>query len=359
MGSALMHNYNGRGGREMKGRLCRKDSGGGQRGKLTFRLGEFVMRRHLVFSLVLTLFISTPIWAASVVLPQTGQTVCYDASRNIISCQNTRQDGALMSGVGWPVPRFVDNNNETISDKLTNMVWTKNADAPDAGLCAMPLAMKWQEALDYIGCLNSISYLAANDWALPNVNQLESLINFQQSQNSQWLTTAGFQNVQNANYWTSDTFIADPAKAWAISINDGVNARDNKLSSENHVWPVRIAPDFIVTYVGAPSTAATGQQVTIPVTYKNIGIGSTYQNVSLQIYLSTDNVITTSDTKLTGLMVSPLAPGAEATVNWPVTIPSVTSGTYYIGAIVDYNSTIPESNETNNALAASTATQIN
>ena len=52
-------------------------------------------------------------------VPKTGQTTSY----------GTRDDGALEKGVAWPTPRFTDNNNGTITDNLTKLIWMKNAQA--------------------------------------------------------------------------------------------------------------------------------------------------------------------------------------------------------------------------------------
>ena len=49
---------------------------------------------------------------------QTGQTT------SIV----TGDDGYYEKGVSWPVPRFVDNGNGTITDNLTGLIWQK---APD------------------------------------------------------------------------------------------------------------------------------------------------------------------------------------------------------------------------------------
>ncbi|HEX9007296.1 MAG TPA: CARDB domain-containing protein [Bacteroidota bacterium] len=49
--------------------------------------------------------------------------------------------------------------------------------------------------------------------------------------------------------------------------------------------------------------------------------------------------------------VTGLAPGASNTDKTTVTLPSsVAAGTYYIGAIADYNNQVTEKVETNNAL---------
>jgi DNA-binding beta-propeller fold protein YncE len=43
-----------------------------------------------------------------------------------ISCADG-DDGALQKGVVWPIPRFTDNQNGTVTDNLTGLMWIKNA----------------------------------------------------------------------------------------------------------------------------------------------------------------------------------------------------------------------------------------
>jgi subtilase family serine protease len=116
---------------------------------------------------------------------------------------------------------------------------------------------------------------------------------------------------------------------------------------------ISYGPDLIVTAVTPPSNAVTGQSITMPVTIKNQG--STSANYFYTtLYLSTDSAITTADSYLGNVStMSPLAPGAQVTMNYTVVVPSVTAGNYYIGAIVDYDNRIGESSEINNSLAGS------
>ncbi len=58
---------------------------------------------------------------------KTGQTKCYDASGTEISCSGTGQDGAYQNGATWPNPRFTYNENGTVKDNLTGLIWLKNA----------------------------------------------------------------------------------------------------------------------------------------------------------------------------------------------------------------------------------------
>lgn len=68
-------------------------------------------------------------------------------------------------------------------------------------------------------------------------------------------------------------------------------------------------------------------------------------------YISTDAVITTSDTYLDGNFNSTEVQGAGASFNWggpTLQVPALSPGTYYIGLIIDRTNVVAESNETNN-----------
>jgi subtilase family serine protease len=111
-------------------------------------------------------------------------------------------------------------------------------------------------------------------------------------------------------------------------------------------------PDLTATSVTYPSSANTGDVITMTAVVKNIGTGTSYRGSYTGIYLSTDSVITTSDSYLGRCYAGTLAAGAEHTCTITYTIPSTLSGTYYIGAIADYsNMEIDETNEMNNSLA--------
>jgi len=119
---------------------------------------------------------------------QTGQKTTYA----------TGDDGDLEKGVFWPVPRFTDHGNGTITDNLTGLMWTKNANLAGG-------AKFWQEALDYVKSINSGAGLGGyHDWRLPNRKELFSLID-----HSKWdpalPASDPFQNVQSDCYWSSTT----------------------------------------------------------------------------------------------------------------------------------------------------------
>ena len=195
--------------------------------------------KHLhVFTLAVIMLISTvlPAVCASIKLPETGQTRCYDEIGTIIDCAGTGQDGEIKAGVAWPTPRFKSNGDQTITDNLTGLVWTQDANAPGPESCVSQKYMTWQEALDYAACLNRINYLGFSDWRIPNRKEMASLSNMGETDNAAWLRSNGFINVDQNIYWTSTNSSQRTSYGWVCSA--GHISTPSKSSVYNS-WPVR------------------------------------------------------------------------------------------------------------------------
>ncbi len=110
-------------------------------------------------------------------------------------------------------------------------------------------------------------------------------------------------------------------------------------------------PDLTTTAVSSPTTAMTGQQITVNATVKNQG-QSNAGAFTVDVYLSGgDAVITAGDYYFGKITVASLAVGAQQDVSLAVTVPEIPAGTYYIGAVADRSNSVAETDETNNALA--------
>jgi hypothetical protein len=180
-------------------------------------------------------------------VPDTGQTLCWDEDGNSRPCAGTGEDGEFQAGVAWPTPRFTDNGDGTVTDNLTGLIWLKDANCP--------ATKTWQEALDWVASFNTTpiactEYAARTftDWRLPNVRELQSLVDYRfynpslsnTAGTGQWAEGDPFWGVvQEDSHWSSTTF---PAfyfdSAWAMLIHYG----DAGLTSKNltkSVWPVR------------------------------------------------------------------------------------------------------------------------
>ncbi len=182
------------------------------------------MNKTLAAILLIITISAAPCFAGTVQLPKTGQMSTYEIN----------DDGALQKGVAWPDPRFVDNGNGTVTDKLTGLVWLKNASCIEGS---------WSVALKKAGSLAAgqcglTDGSIAGQWRLPNVTELESLFNAGNSNNASWLISQGFSNVQAGHYWSSTTYAPYTVSAWYVSMADGHTYWGDKTLS-NNIWPVR------------------------------------------------------------------------------------------------------------------------
>ena len=108
---------------------------------------------------------------------------------------------------GYGVNKLNDNGNGTITDATTGLMWSK-ADSANP--------MNWQDALAWIAAKNASNHLGHNDWRLPNVKELQILLDYSRApdvSNSPAIDPI-FQSTQIANeagqvdwpaYWSSTT----------------------------------------------------------------------------------------------------------------------------------------------------------
>lgn len=160
----------------------------------------------------------------SVGVQKTGQTISFAAA----------DDGDLMKGRAWPNPRFTDHGNGTVTDHLTGLIWLRHANAFGR--------RNWSEALadcaeleDGVHGLRDGS--AAGDWRLPNVRELQSLIDYGRYIPALPLAHP-FVGERYEGYWTSSTVADKTSSAWRVSLGQGIVYHVHK-GAAYYVWPVR------------------------------------------------------------------------------------------------------------------------
>lgn len=165
-------------------------------------------------------------------LPATGQTLCYGSVGEPIPCAGTGQDGATRCGRPWPVPRF-HMRGDTVIDCLTDLGWLRRADATGQ-------PVRWQDALAAVAQLNE-TCPAATPWRLPNVNELESLVDCA-THSPALPRDAPFTDVRDG-YWSSTTSLFEPDWAWALYADKGAIGVGQKCGTHFFVWAVRDVED--------------------------------------------------------------------------------------------------------------------
>jgi hypothetical protein len=199
------------------------------------------MKRQIkmfMFSTALAMALSVQALAVGMLdLPRTGQTRCYNSTGLEIACSGSGQDGATRTGAPVPVPRFQDNTDGTVTDKLTGLIWLKNAN------CFSP--KDWVESMTITaGLATGVCGLSdgsvAGAWRIPNRNELLSIID---TSNVNPALPSGhpFVNLFNGLYMSSTTVSASPtAYAWGVDLSSGVSSYSSGNKSGGYkMWPVR------------------------------------------------------------------------------------------------------------------------
>lgn len=162
----------------------------------------------------------------TVTLASTGQQLSYGPG----------DDGSLRKGTAWSAgPRFTDNLDGTVTDTLTGLVWLQDAGCLGSQLWSDGVAAANQLASGSCGLSDGS---AAGDWRMPNLAELESLIDASASAQM----NHPFIRVSGGIYWTSTSYyggVGGSDKAWSVQLSDGRYMNDTssniKASSMNLV----------------------------------------------------------------------------------------------------------------------------
>jgi hypothetical protein len=75
----------------------------------------------------------------------------------------------VRGSTGYGINSFTDNHDGTVNDESTGLMWSKE----DSGT-----GFDWQEALAWVQEMNTALYLGHDDWRLPNVKELQSIVDY-------------------------------------------------------------------------------------------------------------------------------------------------------------------------------------
>ena len=105
---------------------------------------------------------------------------------------------------------FRDSGDGTVADRATGLVWSK----ADSGK-----GMNWQEALAWVEKKNSEKYLGRNDWRMPNVKELQSIVDYTRSPDT--TQSAAVDPVFNCTRITNEGGKADYPFYWTSTTHAG------------------------------------------------------------------------------------------------------------------------------------------
>ncbi|MGD8456136.1 MAG: DUF1566 domain-containing protein [Anaerolineales bacterium] len=179
------------------------------------------------------------------VSPGTGSMVTLDDLMAEALATRCNCASGTLYGTRWCI-----NGDGTVTDLTTCLVWLQDANCLDVfgNVDKSSGTLTWDDAMAWTGVLrNSYCNLSdgsrREDWEVPTAPQLVALTDNSKPEYVQAGSPGPFINVQNANYWTSSTYVAyDFHHAIYVRLGNGtsgVEAYDDGLLEYYYVWPVR------------------------------------------------------------------------------------------------------------------------
>lgn len=155
-------------------------------------------------------------------IEKTGQTKVYRIG----------DDGYYQKGAPAEGPRFTDNDNGTVTDNATGLMWVKDPMAAGTG----GSNFRWNSAIDIC---EDLVYAGYDDWRLPNINELESIVDHSRTLNGVMYEEI---DVVGSSYcaWSSTTRENRSADAFFVHFGYGNKDSESKLTAAGmSVRPVR------------------------------------------------------------------------------------------------------------------------
>lgn len=172
--------------------------------------------------------------------PASGQRIPYGARRAGDRIASVPDDGMLRSGAP---PSFIDNRDGTITDAATGLMWEKKCDGCD-GLHDVRRQARWSSAHDEtvwdwlaaVNAENGSGFAGHDDWRLPNLKELHSLLDYDRFNPSVGtafdgascglgctdLSDPACSCTETSEYWTSTTQAASPDLAFYVGFHLGL-----------------------------------------------------------------------------------------------------------------------------------------
>ncbi len=160
-------------------------------------------------------------------LPATGQITCWDTSGSVVSCAGTGHDGDIQAGV--PLA-YMDNGDGTMTDLNTGLMWEKKSN--DGSIHDKDNLYNWADTFAvHVAGLNTASFAGYTDWRVPNVKELQSIVDYETSFPSvdpvfnsgcvAACTVTTCSCTVPDHYWSSTSSAFIPSVAWGVFFASG------------------------------------------------------------------------------------------------------------------------------------------
>jgi hypothetical protein len=139
-----------------------------------------------------------------------AKAVCLDDNHGTLSNKYEKKYVYVVRGlsINQEFPgRFLANQDGTITDQATGLMWQQNEVLP----------RNWEQALAYCEKLELGEH---TDWRLPTIKELSSLVD--ENRINPAVDTTAFPGARAVPYWSSTTFTGHAGFAWYVKFGNGL-----------------------------------------------------------------------------------------------------------------------------------------
>ncbi len=163
--------------------------------------------------IIFLIMITTAAVAQDLIVPDTGQTLCYDWTA-IMTCPNQGedfygQDGSYLINA----PSLTNNGDGTIIDNLTGLMWEQKTQANEQ------LVYTYSEAVTYCDTLNLGGH---DDWRVPTRKEYSTVFNLGRTSPALDTTYFPYYTSTQVNGWTSSPYQPNVNQRWAVLLSWGI-----------------------------------------------------------------------------------------------------------------------------------------
>ncbi len=127
----------------------------------------------------------------------------------------------LVRGADYGVNAFRDNQDGTISDEATGLMWSKNDSQK---------GLNWEEALAYASAMNERNYLGYNDWRVPDIKELQSIVDYSRSPETS--SSAAIDPIFEISEIQNEANVVDYPFFWSSTTHCAAGARNSASAAD-------------------------------------------------------------------------------------------------------------------------------